>query len=345
MSKIVMETIFGSHLYGLETPNSDTDYKGIFIPDARDILLGNAPKTIQSSTGDKHSKNTKDDIDNQMFSLTKFISLACEGDTVAIDMLHADDAKLKANSEIWQYIRANRHRFYTKELTSLFDYVRKQAAKYGVKGSRLAALREVHAVLQRSVHDTWSAVSVADLSVDVDTSKYGKRIKVGDISHTFPTNEFCRFITDDTQKSGCQDFYEVLGRKFQFTISIAEMKKSIYKLWDEYGERARQAEANNGIDWKALSHALRGGYQLINIYKNGDLVYPMEQNPLILAVKTGKMPFKDVQEELERVVCEVERLAAISDYPEEVDKAFWEDFLEKVYSKHVCESYGYLDTL
>ncbi|QQV91959.1 hypothetical protein vBKpMFBKp34_100 [Klebsiella phage vB_KpM_FBKp34] len=63
MSKIVMETIFGSHLYGLNTPNSDTDYKGIFIPDAKDILLGKAPKTIQSSTGDKHSKNTKDDID------------------------------------------------------------------------------------------------------------------------------------------------------------------------------------------------------------------------------------------------------------------------------------------
>ena len=133
--KMITEMVFGSHLYGLETPTSDKDYKGIFLPHPRDILLGKAPKTIDTSTGDKSSKNTVDDVDRQLYSLTKFISLACDGDTVALDMLHASDDKLIANSEIWQYIRANRWRFYTTELTGLFGYVRKQAAKYGVKGS------------------------------------------------------------------------------------------------------------------------------------------------------------------------------------------------------------------
>lgn len=40
--KIIMETVFGSHLYGLNTPTSDKDYKGIFLPHPRDILLGKA---------------------------------------------------------------------------------------------------------------------------------------------------------------------------------------------------------------------------------------------------------------------------------------------------------------
>lgn len=325
-----METVFGSHLYGLNTPTSDKDYKGIFLPHPRDILLGKAPKTIDTSTGDKSSKNTVDDVDRQLYSLTKFISLACDGDTVALDMLHADDSKLIANSEIWQYIRANRWRFYTTELTGLFGYVRKQAAKYGVKGSRLAALREVYDTLKAMKDE----IEYADNGV-LKT----RRSRVSDFKDWFPTNEFCRFVTDTTMKSGCQDFYEVLGRKFQFTITVAEMKKSVYKLWDEYGERARQAEANNGIDWKALSHALRGGMQLIQIYKDGDIVYPLPESDLLKSVKGGNVPFATVQEKLEEVMGEVERLAAVSNYPKEVDREFWNDFIERVYSDHVVGYY------
>lgn len=336
--KTVMETVFGSHLYGLETPTSDKDYKGIFLPHPKDILLGTAPKTIDTSTGDKSSKNTVDDVDRQMYSLTKFISLACDGDTVAIDMLHGDESKLIATSEIWQYIRANRWRFYTTELTGLFGYVRKQAAKYGVKGSRLAALREVYDVLQ-AIPDYWYGTSLLG---NVDESNYGKRIKVGEISNRFPTNEFCRFVTDQTLKSGCQNFYEVLGRKFQSTITVAEMKKSVYKLWDEYGERARQAEANNGIDWKALSHALRGGTQLIQIFSRGDVVYPLPNSAFLKMVKAGNVPFNQVQEELETIMCEVERLAAISNLPKEVDRDFWNKFVERVYAEHVTRYYGAL---
>lgn len=326
--KIVMETVFGSHLYGLNTPTSDKDYKGIFLPHPRDILLGKAPKTIDTSTGDKSSKNTVDDIDRQLYSLPKFISLACDGDTVALDMLHADDSKLIANSEIWQYIRANRWRFYTTELTGLFGYVRKQAAKYGVKGSRLAALREVYDVLQETdnAHYDENATSLINT-------------KVSDIVDKLPTNEFCRAILHYSEKGGMQNFYEVLGRKFQYTITVAEMKKSVYKLWDEYGERARQAEANNGIDWKALSHALRGGLQLISIYKHGDIVYPLEESQLLKDVKAGTKPFAFVQEKLEEIMGEVERLAAISDYPKEVDREFWNDFIERVYRDHVVGYY------
>ncbi|MGZ7230903.1 hypothetical protein ACXWOM_10615, partial [Streptococcus pyogenes] len=74
---------------------------------------------------------------------------------------------------------------------------------------------------------------------------------------------------------------------FQTTITVAEMKYSLTKLWNEYGERARKAEANEGVDWKALSHALRGGLQLQEIYTTGDLVYPLKDAEFIKKVKAG----------------------------------------------------------
>ncbi|WDR21760.1 hypothetical protein CPTAKMNP4_095 [Salmonella phage vB_SenM-AKM_NP4] len=40
--KTVVKSYFGSHLYGTSTPESDVDFKEIFVPNARDILLGRA---------------------------------------------------------------------------------------------------------------------------------------------------------------------------------------------------------------------------------------------------------------------------------------------------------------
>lgn len=48
MNKI-LEMKFGSHLYGTNTENSDMDFKGIYLPTAREIVLGTYKKTICSS--------------------------------------------------------------------------------------------------------------------------------------------------------------------------------------------------------------------------------------------------------------------------------------------------------
>ena len=55
---LLFKTKFGSHLYGLDTPNSDTDYKGIYMPTLSQLLLGTWPKSIRTSTGTAHTKNT-----------------------------------------------------------------------------------------------------------------------------------------------------------------------------------------------------------------------------------------------------------------------------------------------
>jgi len=53
---VVVELLFGSHLYGLNTPESDKDYKGIVLPTAEDILLGHTSFHIDKSTGNDKSK-------------------------------------------------------------------------------------------------------------------------------------------------------------------------------------------------------------------------------------------------------------------------------------------------
>ena len=47
--KVIMLCRFGSHLYGTDTPESDTDYKGIFMPTKEMVLLGKIPKSINNN--------------------------------------------------------------------------------------------------------------------------------------------------------------------------------------------------------------------------------------------------------------------------------------------------------
>lgn len=326
--KTVMKSYFGSHLYGTSTPESDVDFKEIFVPPARDILIGNVKEHMSKNTNNTSSKNTKDDIDHELYSLKYFFKLAADGETVALDMLHTPPELVVKSDlpDVWKFIQDNRSRFYTTNMKSYLGYVRKQASKYGVKGSRLAALRDVLKVVNQ-IPDQW-------VDYREDGTQGQRRTKIADIKHRLPENEFCEWVFHNHEKTGPQTFYTVLGRKYQTTLSLIELKQSLNKLDAEYGERARKAEANEGIDWKALSHAYRAGYQLMEIYQTGDLAFPLREASIIKLIKAGELPFKEVQELLEDTVDLVEVLAiqaAKNGMPDKVDMKFWDKLVEEVY--------------
>ncbi len=318
--KTIMKGYFGSHLYGTSTPESDVDFKEIYVPHARDILTGNVKEHMSKNTNNTSSKNTKDDVDHELYSLKYFFKLAADGETVALDMLHTPPSLVVKSDlpDVWKYIQDNRSRFYTTNMKSYLEYVRKQASKYGVKGSRLAVLRQA---LKRS--NEWGQYF-----------DNGAVIRLSHMKNVLPVGEFASWVETENEKTGKQTFYNLLDRKFQDTLTNKEFNAILVKLEENYGERARKAEANEGIDWKALSHACRGGLQLLEIYKTGDLVYPLQDAPFILDVKLGKHTFKTVQEFLEDIVVQVEHAAeqaAKNGMQQKVDMSFWDDFLEQVY--------------
>lgn len=49
--KIIAKVLFGSKLYGADGPESDTDYKEIYVPSARDIIIGNVKNHMSRNTG------------------------------------------------------------------------------------------------------------------------------------------------------------------------------------------------------------------------------------------------------------------------------------------------------
>lgn len=311
---IIVKMIFGAHLYGTATPNSDVDYKGVFLPSKEEVLLGRIPKSFSYSTGKNDSKNTKNDTDIEIYSLHYFIKLACDGQTVAMDMLHAPEDKILEKSHIWDLIVKQRQKFYTKNLSSFIDYARRQASKYGVKGSRINAVLQVLEILNKE-----------------DPSK-----KMREIWNKLPRIEHCYDVAPDP--NGMRQ-YQVCGKFFQESATIGYVIPILQNFYNEYGRRAKLASENKNIDWKAVSHALRAAYQTKEILTQKTIAFPLKNATFLTKVKQGKLDYlTEVGPALEALMEEVEDLVHNTDLPEEVDRAFWEAFISETVERELFKT-------
>lgn len=314
---------FGSHLYGTSTPQSDVDLKSVYVPDAEAILLqrvkGSINKQRPKNAGEK---NYAGEIDEESYSLQRFLSLAAEGQTVALDILFAPEWSMtEPPSPEWREIVTNRHRLLTKKSAAFVGYCMKQAAKYGVKGSRVAAARNALAILECGVAAQGTTAKLHEIATTI-------RAAVAVTEHTG---------IDQIEQVGGQviDYWNVCGRLLQFTASIKHARDVVALMVDEYGKRSLMAETNQGVDWKALSHAVRVSTQAIELLSTGNVTFPLANAAHMIDIKLGHIPYQDVAAEIEDLLICVERAAETSRLPEEPDRAWIDAFVAKVYAEEV----------
>jgi hypothetical protein len=324
--KLIVEMQFGSHLYGTATPLSDLDYKGVYVPDGRDILLQRVRETIgQSRPKEKGEKNAAGDVDRELYSLQRYLELLAEGQTVALDMLFAPDAVLLGEpAPEWREIQAHSDRLVTRRAAAFVRYCRQQANKYGIKGSRVAAARAALALLGSAESSHGSTARLAAIETEV-TAFAGTTEHASLRDMEMPGGRLVRHL-------------EVCGRKMPFTSSIKSAREMARRLVDEYGERALQAERNEGIDWKALSHAVRVGREALELLDTGRITFPLPYAAEILAIRRGERPYDRVGEEIERLVDAVEAAARRSALRDEPDREFIDGLVTRAYRAAVLEA-------
>ena len=311
--KVIVKMIFGSHLYGTNTPDSDTDYKGIFLPTKEQIYLGKIPKSHnRNRKKSEGEKNNAGDVDVEIYSLHYFIKLACDGQTVAFDMLHAPSEMIINSSPIWDDIVYNREKFYSKNLKAFVGYARGQAARYGVKGSRLIAVGDVLDVLY----------------------SHAPELPISCLWSKLPLGKYCYMVDNNPQ--GIPQ-YQVCGKIFQATAKIDYVQNILQKFYDNYGKRAKLAAKSKGVDWKAISHALRVVYQVRQLLIENTITFPLREAEFLKRVKLGQLDYvTEIAPKLEALMDEVEVLSENSKLPNKVDREFWNNFIMDVVGRNIC---------
>lgn len=327
--KTIVKILHGSHLYGTNTPNSDTDYKSIYLPDAKELLLTRAKSNTRKSTGVAHQKNTKDDIDEGNFSLHMYFKLLAEGQTMAFDMLFAPPSHVIESSPLWDYIQSNRHRFVHKNVSAFASYCQHQAGKYGVKGSRMSAVKKT-----------------MDLLASLDPKK--RLWEVWDQLQTLEGTEHVAFykLQSNKESETLIDYFEIVERKFDRACWVGHTLECVTKIYNNYGARAKLAMTNEGIDWKALSHAVRVCVQGLELLNTGHMTLPLPARELevVRAIKLGMLPYNDVAHIIEDYVDTVEKTMITSSLPAEIDHEFCDEIVASSYLMHMNTGYNpYID--
>lgn len=329
---------FGSHLYGTQTPESDVDWKSIYLPTGRDIVLHSYKPTINETRSKAEGeRNTRTDVDLEVVSLDQFMRLLMQGQTMALDMLFGLTSSVKHSTaelsgtgkQIMDAIYANRERLITKDVAAFVGYARQQASKYGIKGSRMDALQRTMAVLEPlPVYDRLEkhARALIDLVkecegfVSLEKSPLVEILSLPDVrkdpSITFP-------------------YLQVCGRKMAFTATVKVAKECFGKILAEYGGRAKKANLDGGVDWKALSHAVRVNSEAVELLTENTIIFPRPDRRLLLAIKLGQLPYEQVAEMIEKGLADLIAAQATSTLRSTPDREWADDFIYDIYSRRV----------
>ena len=319
--KLLYLSEYGSTLYGTNNPDSDIDYRGIFLPNKQNQLLGIKYEEVNYTTGNSQSKNSSTDVDIKLMSLQKFIKLCSEGDTNALDLLFSMPCdhiiKFIGNDNILDLYMNRDKLIDVKNMKAFIGYAIAQAKKYGIKGSRLGVIKDIKNYLN---------------ALPKQYDQYPLSIKVGTILHYFGDESYCfhkTLVDKETDKE--LDYLCVCGAMHQYNIPIKEFKTRINQVYEKYGERAKLAEENQGIDWKALSHAIRCIEQCKELLTDGCITFPLKQKDFIKDIKYGKIDYKTVEHLIVTGLDEISKLQESTLIKYNYKVSFWNEYILNLY--------------
>ena len=316
----------GAHLYGTDTPASDFDSKSVMLPSAHDILLQRAQATIvDSRVRDAGERMAAGEADIETHSLQRYLALLAANQPLAIEMLFAPDAcMLTPPDPLWREVQAIGPALLTRRAAVFARYARRQADRYGVKGERAAASRRALGVLAEAEARYGTQARLAAIETELaaltDATPHAALVDI-----TVQDNRIVRHL-------------DICGRKAPFSASISAARQMTERLVASYGDRTALADRANGVDWKALSHAVRVGREAIELFATGRLRFPLACAPHLLAIKLGQVPHTAVVAEIEAMLAEVEHAAAASTLPHEPDLAAADALIWRAHRAQVLEA-------
>jgi len=292
---VIYLSVTGSKLYGIDTPTSDTDYRGIFISSKEDVCLKQDLDHWKSKS--TKEKNNSKDIDLDLWSLHRFMHLLSSGDTNALDLLFSMQISNPIiETKLSRKIYILREQWLHKTPKAFTGYAIQQATKYGLKGKRYKELSNLLLILDSAL--TYETI------IEEANYKYISIIKAPGPRGINTTKDI--------------PYLSVLGKKFDLTLDRQYIIERLIILRDSYGNRT--IEASKKENFKALSHATRVMDEITELLTDHHITFPLKNRNFIKQIKQGQIPVKNILSYLESSINKIDTLAIASTLPEKADQ-------------------------
>lgn len=306
----ILEVRIGSHLFGTNTPDSDLDLFGVFMPCDETLFGFQRCEEVDLGTAckDDTGRNTKDAVDRKLHDFRKFVRLLMQNNPNILHVIMADERNIVFKDEhgFAERLFEMGPKFPHKGAHHRFvKYAEAQGHKMRIKPQNYRALEEGLEVLEQLDNNQVLAdvVRFCDeaqkrgigVGVPFKDSGKGKHIQCGDLH-------------------------------FERGVFVKKAKKMIR-------ERLSKATGRHvlftkfGYDVKFASNLIQLLNEGIELMETGWIQMPLAYAQDILDVKAGKYTAEQIAEWSEQLVEEARRAYERTDLPAHPPAAEIEEFL------------------
>jgi predicted nucleotidyltransferase len=337
--RTILVGLAGSHGYGLNRPDSDYDYRGVFIASKR-YYLGFDQIEQKDSGWDEEGifpflDNNKDTV---LYELRKIIQLLSGANPNILELLWLLEYPVLTN--VGQHLIDHRQIFLTKKVRYTYSgYAFAQIKKmethrkwllnppkkkplpsdFGIEGEEPLTKDELNAFLEYLyllIRGRIEFLEEAEqlynlLTADVDFKGVLKQ-------YTLPDEalEYTQKLTNSRK-----DFIRLLQKSQNYQVALREWKA--YLAWQENRNLTRaEMEKKSGFDLKHGMHCIRLLRSGLEILQNGEVVVDRRiagDAEDLKAILRGDYSYEQVMNMAENLIAEMENVYQESSLPEKPD--------------------------
>jgi uncharacterized protein len=351
---ILLSAISGSHAYGLNTPTSDIDRRGIFIAPKSDFYSLHVPEQASDE------KN-----DSVYYELKRFFDLLTSQNPNIIELLGVPADCVEYIDPIFNKVLENKEKFLTRKIRDTFGgYAIAQIGKARGMNKKIVQPmdKEKKTPLdfcfvpdqERTVTlKYWLAVHFPLEPIDEVLSRCGlsalNHIKDGyalfyDITTPINDKSFLRGICfadsndvhlSDIPKQGVCFETIVFYNKDAYSIYCKEYKE----YWDWVAKRnparyEKNMEVGKGYDTKNMMHCVRLLRMAEEMLRHGELNVRRPDRDELLEIRDGKREYDELVQYAESKIKLLDELVIDSPLPEKIDTDLINKLLIEIRDEH-----------
>ncbi len=288
--RTILLTLGGSHSYGLNTPESDVDIKGIAIP-PREYFLGWLKRFEQAESHD---------LDLTIFDIRKFFALAAEANPNVLETLYTEEEDIIHISDAGRVLRKNRDLFLSQKVKHTFSgYAASQAHR--IRRHRAWLLSPpTHKPTREEYGLPETSVLPKDIIGAIQSLENQEKLDVH-------LEEFGPMVMEAYQRE--RSYHNAMRGWTQ------------YENWKQNRNPKRAAmEKEFGFDLKHASHLVRLLRMGEEILATGKVLVKRPDRKEILAIRNGAWTYDQITEYADMMDARLTELMAASPLPKSPDR-------------------------
>jgi len=313
--KIIYRLESGSHLYGTATAESDVDFSSVFMPTTYDLLSLQKCDYINESTkpSSQDRRNTSEDIDDQQYSLPRFLHLVLHGNPNLLEILFCNKPLIE--DPVFTPLKENAYRFVAKHIYHSFTgFAVSQKKKLEYKSKRFKQLLKTVEYLE-----THYSTIIIDPKAQMEANLV-----------SWLNANLSEYKGD---KRSRQSFHEGLPVKIIY--------EKIKSECENYGWRVRtDTFLSLGYDAKFAAHTVRLFYEGIQLLTKRALEFPITGQAYedIMAIRRGEVALEEFYRICDRYDEANKKALAQTNLPDAPDWKWANQYLVDTLEKHIVST-------